>query len=822
MGFRDCVGRAAASGDLDRGRAERILREYDGAFAQFQKSMGYTQAEIEAARHVVRKASAEAAEKRRVTQLAATASRRLVNRMAEHRNIKQDVDPVDFLQKLVSAPRGAKGATLQGQYEAVRRTFRGELTEAILAGRVNLLGMRRNRKLWNAVTREIFGESTGDARAKTIASSWARVAEMARTRANAAGMHIGKRADWGLPQFHNWHMIRKAGPDLESAYAAWRDFILPRIDLDAMGRDWNDGIGFTPETIEPALRDAFEKIRTDGYSARLPSARQGSAMYNRRADHRFFKFRDAQAWSEYNGRFGSGNDVFRIMLGHLDDMAGEIASMEVLGPNPNHTFAFLKDAALQMSARSPNMLGLDKGKIGAAVAQEMFDQFTGAANVPLHAGFAKFGSATRQYLTSSHLGSAILASFGDFNTNRVASAFAGFGQTGPVKMLFRLATSRALRREANDARLIFENAVEVGHSVSRFELEDLHVETAARLADFTIRASGLGWLTEVQRQAQGLSVMNAAAKQIDKSFDQLDRRTRDYFSDFGITPRAWEDIRQAKVHETAKGLKLLRSQEIEAVAGRDVADRYMEMIAGTQAFGVLQTDLYGKALVNMGTRPGSIPGEVVRFGMQFKAWPVTYMVTHMSRALETAYRGRAGQALGYIGSLFIIMSLIGVVQNDLKALSKGQEPRDKKDPRTWIAGIAAGGGLGLISDFVFADQNRFGGTLGQTLAGPGVAFLSDIGAFTLGNAQQALLGEETRIGPEFVNLLRRYTPGGSLWYARLIYQREILDQLQMLVDPKAHQQFRAEESRAEKLGTKFYWKPGRSAIQGDSGIRSPF
>jgi len=231
MALRDCINRAVAGGEMDRDRAERILLEYDNAFREFQRSMGYTQAEIEAARAVQGKARAEAAEKRRVMQLQAAASQRQVQRLQRHRNIRGELDPAQYLQDLVSNTRGAGGSTLAGKYEAVRRSFRRDMTDAVRSFRANLAGQRRKPEMLRKVVREVFGEDTGDAAARAIAQSWSGVAEKARLRFNAAGGHVGKRADWGLPQAHDSAKVRKA------TYEEWRDFIMPRLDLEAMGRD---------------------------------------------------------------------------------------------------------------------------------------------------------------------------------------------------------------------------------------------------------------------------------------------------------------------------------------------------------------------------------------------------------------------------------------------------------------------------------------------------------------------------------------------------------------------------------------------------------
>ena len=751
MSLEGCIQRAVNGGEMSPQQAQKILAMYQGNFAAFQKSMGFTQAQIAAARATLQAAQVAAAQKRRVMQLQAAATQHQLRRMMAHKNIAGNLSPGDYLQDMISNPRGVKGSTLVGKYEAVRRSFRREMTDAIQTFRANVLTMRRNKDTLRNVVDELFGKSTGDAHAAAIAKAFSTVAEKARTRANAAGMHIGKLAKWGLPQAHDVRRVRKAG------YQAWRDFILPRLDLDEMGRVFNNGVPFTPQTVEPLVKDAFEAIRTDGYSRRGPSANFGSAMYNRRSDHRFFTFKDGAAWTEYADRFGAGRDAFRIMLGHLDSMANDIALMEELGPNPANAFRFLADAAQQISARSQDPGALEKTAGKVKTAENMMDLFTGRTHMADNRKFAMGAAALRSYLTAA-----------------------------------------------------------------RYELEDMHVETAARLADFTIRASGLGYLTEVQRQAFGLEFMNQAAKRWHgRPFKDLDPRTQRTLEAYGIDAVDWALIGRAKIHVTSKGLQLLRPQEIEAAAGQKIADRYMEAISSLTEFSIPTSNLYAKALVTGKTRPGSLSGELVRFGLQFKSFPITMLTTQFGRVVAEAMEGRATTALSYAAGLMIGNTVAGYIALNLKELSKGRDPVSATDPKTWVASFLQGGGAGIFGDFLFSDVNRFGGSFAETLAGPGVGFADDAIRFTVGNVQQAIAGEDTDIGKEIVDLLRSYTPGGSLWYVRAIYEREVLDQLQTLIDPEAAKRFRAKQKSAAKQGKSFFYPPGSSMVTGKGSIDAP-
>jgi hypothetical protein len=815
MAIRDCIGRAVGDGQMTPDRAERILREYDNAFDELRQSMGHTQAEIEAARRVQKQERMRAAERRRTTQLQAAATTRQVERMIQHRDIRQRLNPSQYLKDVVDNPRGAGGATINGQYQVIRRRARGQMNEAVRTFRANLFGGRRNRRVLQQVVQEVFGESTGNPAAARMAQAWRDIAEGLRTRFNAAGGHIAKLDGWGLPQVHDARRIARAG------FEEWSRYIDGVLDWDGMAAIWNDGLPYSAAQRAQVLHDAYEVIRTEGYSRTSPSARHGSAMYNRRADHRFFKFKDAATWSEYSERFGAGRDTFRVMLGHIDSMAMDIAMMEELGPNPTHTYLYLQDVARMMGARSPDPKGMERAARHVQEGQGMLDAFTGAANVPVSVGFAKFGAAVRGYLPAAQLGSAIISSVTDFNYQRSASAFAGLGQTGWAREFLRVLTSPKYRNELSEAGLIFENAVEVGNAVGRYSLEDIHIEAASRMSDFTIRASGLGWLTEVQRQTAGGWVMNRMAKASRQPWPAMDPRTQRFLEAYGIRETDWPAIQRARLHETANGLQILRAQEIEEAGSRHLADRYLQAVVGQQEIAVPSDSVIGRTAVLFGTKPGTIPGEAVRFGLQYKAHPVAVISMMGGRLINEISSGRPWSALGFFASLFIGNTVLGAMAVQMKDVSKGRDPRDMTTPEFWVAAMLQGGALGLFGDFLFSDVNRFGRGLTSSVLGPAAGLVDDVGRFTLGNARELALGEETNAGREFVDLLRRYTPGGSLWQIRLLAEREVFDRLQIALDPDAYDSFRARERGVQQYGTEFFMPPGSSAIMGRGSIRPP-
>jgi hypothetical protein len=395
----------------------------------------------------------------------------------------------------------------------------------------------------------------------------------------------------------------------------------------------------------------------------------------------------------------------------------------------------------------------------------------------------------------------------------VAAKFLGMNQLGFMGQLGRLMRDPEFRLEANEAGLVFENAVDIGNAAARFNMEELHIESASRLADFTIRASGLGFLTEVQRQSFGLEFMRTIAK------GRTDEKMLRALADYGLNDEAMAFIQTVPRHRMKNGLEILRPQEIENAGRRDIADLYAEAIASLTEFAVPSTDLYGRAAVLGRAQAGTLSGEFIRSALQFKAFPITILTTQVSRIMAEWNKGRKANAMSYAAHLFVGSTILGALALQMKDVSKGKDPRDMTNTKFWMAAMAQGGGLGIFGDFLFSDVNRYGGGLGETFAGPTIGAMDDALKFTVGNAQEFVSGETTNTGREFTNLMRRYTPAGSLWYLRLAYEREIIDQIQKVVDPRAAESFRARENYAKDTGTQFFAPAGRSVLQG--GARLP-
>ena len=69
--------------------------------------------------------------------------------------------------------------------------------------------------------------------------------------------------------------------------------------------------------------------------------------------------------------------------------------------------------------------------------------------------------------------------------------------------------------------------------------------------------------------------------------------------------------------------------------------------------------------------------------------------------------------------------------------------------------------------------------------------------------------EETDIGNQAVRMIKQYTPGSSIWYIRLAFERLIADRVAQLVDPNVQQRRnRLINSYLRDTQQEYWWKPG--------------
>ena len=816
MSLRDCINRAVAAGEMDPGRANRAQGLFDELEAEFRGRMNRDEAARQAAAKTLEAVKREAAERARQTLLQIRVARARIRDLQVFRDARGEEDLGGALLAILDQDELARFSNVEARRKAIRGRLHARMEEVLFTFRRDLIGRVRNKAKLENLVREAFGENTGDAAARELARAWSEAAEFGRLRYNAAGGHIPRRADWGMPQHHDTLAVRRV------TFEEWRDFIAPRLDPRRMV-DEQTGLPLSGERLELALRQVYETIRTDGFNKLTPSGVPvGSKLANRRADHRFLVFRSAEAWLQYQERFG-GADPFSAMMAHLDGMSRDIARMEILGPNDRATLRFLEQTVERAAVEKDVAAGggtsfQDRARGQIKLANDMFASISGGANVPINGRIARTFAGLRAFLTSTQLGAAALSAITDLSFQRMAARHAGLPQVATMGRVLKLLNpvDPADRKLAVRLGLIAEHWSSVAMAHARYVGEIQAPEIAARLSDFILRISGLSPWTQAGRWAFGMEFLGHLADVKGLRFAELRPELRSTLQRYGIGSDAWSMIRATDPYEF-EGATFLRPDDVASRAdlapqlADDLATRMLEMVQSETEFAVPSQSLRGRAWMVSDLQPGTLQGELIRSFAMYKSFAVSLAFTHIRRGLLQKGALAKGQ---YFANLTISATLFGALALNLKEISKGRDPRPMNTPEFWGAALLQGGGLGIFGDFLFADVNRFDRGLAETVAGPVVGFFNDVRRLSLGNLVQLPGEDPTNFGRELTNFLRRYTPGGSVWYARLAYERLVLDELQRFVDPRAGRRFRQLERRYRReFGQRFFWKPGQTLPQ---------
>lgn len=830
--MRECLNNLHDAGEISRDEAEAMGHLYESLVRYYGDP---NQAKAEMVERLMRQAQHQ----ERQGLLSDAARERVERFLLDYRNARGEADPAKAMVALiehngqVAMPDGM--SSVVGRSQAIMGLSLGRMEEVLHQFRRTwVTGRTRNTAGLQAVVREAAGEGTGDQAAAGLARAWLDVAESLRQRFNAAGGAIGELTGWFLPQIHDRRALLAAGRD------QWMRDITAGLDRERM-RHPLTGAVMTDDDLAESLDYIYRNITTDGWHAREATAqRRGlGAISNQRADHRFLHFRDANAWMEYQANYGGGADPFAAMMSHIKGMSEDIAMMEILGPNPRAMLTYAENfvtrqAALQSAGETaifPSVTDIagrnmetggswlatkdpeDYARSSIKLAEDMFDIFRGASDAAVNQRIASVFGAVRNLNVATKLGGAALSAVTDVGFQQMARSFAGLPIARTYSDIVQ-AFATGNKRDAVRAGLILETAINVLHEQARWSA-GMHGPVWTRyLADRVIASTGLSAWTQAGKHAFGLAFMGELAGLADRRFDALPTAMQRTFRRYGLTPADWDAMRlDANLQQG--GVDFLRPSDVQramAVAGRDgerIAERYLEMILQETEYAVPSGTLQAKARSYGGLRRGVLTNEIWRSAGQFKMFGISVALLQGQRiAVETVSRGMYRGA-GYASALLITSTLYGALAIELKEIAKGRDPRSMNDPKFWGGALLQGGGLGIYGDFLASEQNRMGGGLARTLAGPSADVVAGALSLTSGNAARFLQGDNTNAGREAVRFLGQNTPGGSNWYLRLAYERLVLDELQRLADPEAHAAFRRKVGQQRtNYGNEFWWQPG--------------
>ena len=691
---------------------------------------------------------------------------------------------------------------------ATRNIFLGPLLDQM--DRAGLLSLFERENQIQDLVREMYGENTGNAGARTAAEYWANSAEQLRTAFNNAGGDIGRLENWNLPQEHSQYKTARAGRE------RWLNDILPAIDRQQYVHP--DGSLMNDAEVRELFTHIYDTISTGGANKLQGSGRRISSMTaNRHAESRQIFFRDAESFLNYHAQYGE-RGIFDIMVGHISGLSRDIATIETFGPNPTLMFRSVLDDAIHKSTMT-DRVGKTSIENLARKTSDLYDFVSGNYKPLVRSRVATVFDSLRNLLTGSRLGSAAVTSITDQGTLLLMAKTNGMALGPAYKAM--VASLNPLNR--NDRHYALRNGLALESALSslnRWGVDNMGTNWTSKAASTVLRLSGLMKISDAAKEGYAASMMSSLGHVVTHN-DSLNSLTNNNNFDaelirrHGVTDTDYAVWRMAELDRWAGVDNILSPESILAIPDNllsnfdnpetvrfEAARKLIGMLSEEADMAVITPGTRDRLRIGAGLQRGTASGEIARSIAQFKAFPFALVARMWARG--TALPSRLQKAY-FGGSLLLATTLFGAAALQINNIASGRKPQDMDDTSFWIEAMLKGGALGVYGDFIFSDKNSYGATMGEMAIGPLGSSLTQFADLTLGNARRALSGEDTHVGADAVRFVKGLTPGANLWYTKAVTDHLLFNQLQEAVSPGYLQKYTKRQQST--YGREFWWRP---------------
>lgn len=818
-----------AEGKNIESRIRAAMRVRAGKNAQAWAQMSEPQRLIEAAKMAAQQFVFEAGKKKDREGLKATYSAQIDSFTVDQVTNGADKTRLQALHRMLRPRNDMKNNTISAEsradgYErdATRRML--DVFDALRPGLWSMIPWE-NQKIAQEMVDALNGKQNVTPVIAKAVQEFRATVDGLRERFNAAGGAIGYLDNWDMP--HAWSPYRavKAGRD------AWVNDMMKWVDRSKYVNIEDDpqlgitaGSQYSDAQMRKFLEEAYLTVGTAG--ARLDRGLPmpgGGTWANRHSEHRQIHLRpdavfDAiQAYSEKN--------VLEMLIGHTRRLARDVAVIETFGPNAdamwNTKIAEYEIEAKEAAALAGDHQGIRKIDETIKEMQAEWQNFT-AADVGggLHwAADLAYGKGMRSWQTLTHLGGAAWAALvTDPMFMRLNAAYLRLPQI-QLALNETVALTAGGRDYARRLGLMTETVME---TLQRFAHDDLNTRSVLpKLAGFKMQLTGLNFITEVRRAAFGMTMMDVMGSLTRKYQTVADLAADDVrtLKGKGITQETWDVWKAAQLEQYGANGSLLTPAGIERVQGFTPAQKQkaivdlLSVVTEETHIAIIQPGLRERTHLSLGAAPGSTMGEIAKTITQLKSFPWSIITRHWERALaQPNYETWLAR-----GALIVMGTMFGALLNWSRDLQSGKEPRnmnvftDDEEMRSialrnLMGATAAGGGAGVLGDFLFAEvRDPSKQSLPETMLGPAVGDYAKLIDLTAGNAMQAMSGEETDAGTEAMSFAQSNNPLNT-WYTQSLMERMVINQLHEAINPGYVD--RMMERQYQKSGTEYWWNPG--------------
>ena len=737
--------------------------------------------------------------------------------------------PLEGLDRLLAFSSDGKSGiqSIESASRAIRDDALSRMLEVIDQTKGKFMGLFQDEAGNLALVRELHGQDSGVATAKTAAKQFKDTAEQLRQRFNRAGGDVGFLDDWSMPRDHSQVKVAKDQAKWVGDHVQWANRAKYMKE---------DGSPMNDAELTDFLNHAWTTLATGGVNKLEPGNVAGNGMRaNRGSESRQIHYKDAESFIAAQKAYGERN-LLELLIGHIDRASRDIALVETLGPNPNNQMRYFLDEGQKVTIEA------DPGKADKTAKQRrkiehLYEEVAGTREPPASAAIANGFETYRALNVASRLGSAVLTSVTDQGTLGLTAAMNGM----PVMKVFANEIRMLNPASAGDRRMAQRAGLGLNQligSLNRWGADGLGSteQISGKVSKFSqtaaskvMQASGLNALTAGTQRAFGATMMDTIGDMSRRhpTIAAMDPSDSKRLLGQGVTETDWSVWRLAQPEDwRGVGDTVLTANSIYRIPNADLVQLARQLNttpqrlkdqAATKLLGtvldetnmaIIEPGAREKAMMHGGVERGTVKGELLRSFWQFKSFSIGMVMRHVQRGMAQEGWGKAG----YLGALIASTTVLGGMAIQLNEVASGRDPKNMLDDGTLgvpglrfgIASMLKGGAMGLYGDFLFSDNSQGGSSPLAALGGPIAGDIEQV--FKL--KDNAAAGEVNQTGAKLVKLAKSHLPAANLWYTKAATDHLIFNQLQDYFSPGYLRRMR---QRAQKeFKQSYWWEPGDS------------
>ncbi len=373
--------------------------------------------------------------------------------------------------------------------------------------------------------------------------------------------------------------------------------------------------------------------------------------------------------------------------------------------------------------------------------------------MPENPALATVAQGVRNIKTMASLGKVVISSIPDsavFVTEQLHNGIAFFESTTNILKATSHSFSSAENKEF--ARLLGVGTDNLmGNAYCRLNAENQIAGSLTTATNYYFKLNLMDWWDNSFKSALGLTLSNHVANYASKSYNKAPTELKDILKRYGIDSHDWKILKDfIKTGEDGRQYIIPSEWTLGQNQINETATKFRTYLKDRVDTGIPTPHAVEKYLATLGTRAGTPLGEAVRMLMQFKQFPITYMM----RPLKD-YKGSPKT----LATMIALATLGGYLSISANKLLNGEEILEL-NLSTLQESALKGGGLGFYGDFIFGRYNRYGHNIIQSMSGPIFSDIADI--FSIyGDLKE---GKEEWAINKADSLLRRNIPGRNLFY----------------------------------------------------------